>query len=124
MTLEGNVPKICYDDRFVPICGRHYWDNNFGARLFCKMLGRCGGTVSKTKIDLVEDAYHVGKCSSTDTDINTCSGGNNERKLGEDDCEKGKESVVHISCGIEIGNGELFLITYNLLKSPYLDKLS
>ena len=118
VTLEGNVPKICYDGCFVPICGRYFWDTNFGARLFCKMLGRNGGRVSKPEINLVEDAYYVGKCSSTDTHINACTGGRNQRTLGgksgiSASCDKGSEAEVHINC-----DGEVFLIIYNTLKLP------
>ena len=105
MALEGNRPKICYNGRLVPICGRYFWENNFGAGLFCRLLGRSGGTVSKPGIDLAEDAYYVGMCGSMDTHINTCSADTNYRTLGGQtsflgtaSCYKGSEAVVYIKC--------------------------
>ena len=113
MALKGKEPKICYEGRLVPLCGRYFWENNFGARLFCQMLGRSGGTVSNPEIDLTEDAYYVGECSSTDTHINTCHAGANDHTLGGSkflgtaSCNKGSEAVAYINC-----DGKVFLIFY------------
>ena len=105
VALQGKNPKICYNGRLVPICGRYFWENNVGARLFCKMLGRSGGKVSRPGIGLPEDAYYVGECRSTDTHINKCSASTNYRTLGGQtsifgtaSCYKGSWAVVHISC--------------------------
>ena len=116
MAFEGNAPKICYNNRLVPICGRYFWDNSFGARLFCKMLGKSDGIWLFPKIPLDEDAYYVGRCSSTDTHINKCSAASNWRTLGGSQfansasCYKGSEAVVHVKCS---GKYYLLCVSYS-----------
>ena len=117
VALEGKQPKICYDGRLVPICGHFFWRNNFGARLFCQMLGRDGGVIlPRPGISLAEDAYYVGECSSTDTHFNSCSAGMNMRTLGglsslyKDSCSKHSKALVHLSC-----IGKTFFITSHCL---------
>ena len=105
VAIEGKIAKICYNGRLVPICGRFFWDNNNGARLFCKMLGKGGGIVQKRGTKLVEDAYYAGTCSSTDKHITECSAGTNKRTLGgvtsifkSASCNKGSKAAVRIEC--------------------------
>ena len=102
VALEGKQPKICYEGRLVPICGHYFWDNNFGARLFCQMLGRSGGIVSQPRFASDVNFYIVGKCSSTDTHITSCSAGANTRTLGgkaaTSNCNKGAKAGAYISC--------------------------
>ena len=35
------------DGKWTPICGHWFWDNNYGARLFCKQLGYNNGRYTK-----------------------------------------------------------------------------
>ena len=110
--IEGDIAKICYNDRLVPICGHYFWENNNGARLFCKMLGKGGGRVNKNQdIELTEDAYYAGMCSSTDQHITECSSAGNHHSLGgaemfgSSSCNKGSKAAIYIECG-----GKKFLL--------------
>ena len=103
--IEGNIAKICYNGRLVPICGHYFWENNNGARLFCKMLGKGGGNVNKNQdIELTEDAYYAGTCSSADKNITKCSAGGNHHTLGGTEflggssCNKGSKAAISIGC--------------------------
>ena len=105
VAIEGKIAKICYNGRLVPICGRYFWENNNGARLFCQMLGKKGGHVNKNQgIELTEDAYYAGKCSSTDNHITECSAGGNKHTLGgfmvfgTASCNKGQKAAISIKC--------------------------
>ena len=105
VAIEGRIAKICYNGRLVPICGRFFWDNNNGARLFCKMLGKKGGIVQKYEFKLTEDAYYAGTCSSTDKHITVCSAGKNKHTLGgksnilgTGSCNKGSRAAIYIEC--------------------------
>ena len=104
VAIEGKIAKICYNGRLVPICGRFFWDNNNGARLFCKMLGKKGGIVQKYEFKLTEDAYYAGTCSSTDKHITECSAGKNKHTLGgktrwgTGSCNKGSKAAIYIEC--------------------------
>ena len=82
VALIDNRPKICYENRMVPICGRSFWANNNGARIFCNMLGKADGIVEKAYRILVQDAYVVGKCSEYDTKLTGCTDQCNKNTLG------------------------------------------
>ena len=108
VALEGRTPKICYQDRFVPICGHYFWDNDYGAQIFCRMLGRDGGVTTRKESKLTEDAYNVGKCSEADAQngrsITECTGDKNTNTLAYEfssgsSCAEGEKSGVYIDCG-------------------------
>ena len=95
---------ICHEHQLVPICGHSFWENQNGARIFCKMLGKSGGKVENKKEILQEDAYIVGKCGNQDTDLTGCNGGCNEHTVGGScsrwivSCNKGSTGLPRISC--------------------------
>ena len=43
--LIDGFPEILVDNGWHPICGHWFWNNNFGARLFCQELGFNDGKV-------------------------------------------------------------------------------
>ena len=108
MELIGTQPKICYVGRMVPICGRSFWADNNGARLFCKMLGKADGIVEKFGGEtLTEDAYIVGRCSAKDTKLTRCTAKCNQRTLGGNcshhwgeafTCSKGSKGGANVTC--------------------------
>ena len=102
--LRGTQAMICYETRMVPICGRSFWTNNNGVQLFCKMLGKSGGKVDKSKSVLQEDAFVVGKCSKEDSHLSNCTSLCNKRTLGGDcegwdaSCYKRSNSGMKVHC--------------------------
>ena len=97
----------------VPICGRSFSQNNYGARLFCQMLGKADGAVEMSEEVLSEDAYIVGRCTQNDKSLTSCTGACNKRKVGGNcqtwaaNCRKGSKSVPWITC-----YGKIFFLTH------------
>ena len=84
------------DGHWSPICGHWFWDNNYGATLFCQMLDSTytSGIVKKRKdIPSSSDGLRIGKCTSNDNSLLTCTGGCNDLELG------GRCSNNHVACG-------------------------
>ena len=106
MDLIGTKPRICFENRMVPICGRSFWGNNNGARLFCQMLGKVDGVAEKVQETLTEDAYVVGKCSASDTQLTACTAECNKNQLGgkcqgawgSGTCSKGSKAGPKVTC--------------------------
>ena len=89
---NDNTPYIYFSDKWRPICGHYFWDNNRGATLFCKKLGFTTGEVfgkdDGKQYGNVE-AFWIGKCKDSDNyfpsakdDDHNCNGGCNDFKLG------------------------------------------
>ena len=85
----------------MPLCGRYFWENDYGPQIFCKMLGREGGVVTGKFVKLTEDAYHVGRCKLSDLTrtITECTGGTNSKNFGRVGCDIGSEGGMYIDCG-------------------------
>lgn len=103
---------ICYENRMVPICGVGFKNSDFGARIFCKMLGKSGGKAGKSQSTLNEDAYMVGRCSEADTDLTKCTETCNKRTIGGscfgNSCNAfSTKSAVDLHCF-----GKMFLILH------------
>ena len=108
---DDKIPKIYWNGTWAPICGHYFWDNNYGATLFCQKMGYQNGTVfGKTNFQrhagerYSEDAFRVGKCFAHN-DLTRCRGGCNDYKLGgkcyeNDDamCAKGQPVKTTIQC--------------------------
>ena len=84
--VDGGKPEVFYNNRWRPICGHFFWDNNNGADLFCQQLnqGYLSGTINKGNVAeyfLGSDALQIGKCRSGDRWLN-CNGGCNSLQVG------------------------------------------
>ena len=69
-----SFPYIYWEHAFHPICGHYFWDNNYGATLFCKKLGYESGKIAPGSYAPTVDAIRIGSCSSSDTHLLNCSG--------------------------------------------------
>ena len=97
-----NIPYLFYGGKWSPICGHHFWDNDYGAKAFCNKLGYNYGIVSRGGHGHYDqDAIEVGKCKAGE-DINSCTAANNfYTNTGW--CKKGTENngkgvKIMISC--------------------------
>ena len=113
--LEADgTPLTFWDYHWIPICGHYFWDNQDGAKLFCKKMGYHSGTVSKVsgqKYDV--ESFRIGKCYEGDT-WESCSGGCNDYEAGGEcsnngyfggaHCDKDQEVKIAIEC---IGGGSI-----------------
>ena len=104
---KDNEPEILWDGTWVPICGYNFWDNKYGAKLFCKKLGFKNGIVKSTRSKLTRNALRLGRCSRFDTNLENCSGGCNDFIIGSNFvdwgrckgvCRKKKRGKVTIEC--------------------------
>jgi len=58
------TPKYYWTNKYVPICGHWFWDNNNGAKSICQKLGYSNGALSRTNQAYTEDAIMLGRCKS------------------------------------------------------------
>ena len=84
--VDGGKPEVFYNNRWRPICGHYFWDNNNGADLFCQQLnqGYLSGTINKGTVAeyyLDSDALQIGRCRNGDRWLN-CYGGCNSLQVG------------------------------------------
>ena len=90
------TPFLFMDDKWFPICGHYFWDNDHGATSFCNILGYPKGTVHKTKHRYSEDSIRVGKCEEGEY-LMACTDGSNSYETGGD-CSAGNEAGIIITC--------------------------
>ena len=90
---EKRIPEVIYNGKWSPICGHGFWNNPFGATLFCKELGYSMGESTNKDMLLESDAINIGECNSTDSWLD-CSG----KQVPSSNCEKGKLATVEVIC--------------------------
>ena len=104
---EEKYPEIRFNDKWSPICGHYFWDNNYGATLFCQKLNSTYhyGSVKNPGIPLASDGIRVGKCTSQDNSLSSCTGGCNDLQVGGEcsnnanaKCGVGQGATVEIEC--------------------------
>ena len=96
-------PEIKIDGIWVPICGHYFWENQNGAKLFCRKLGFANGEHKgrETGSLLSKPGYHVGYCKGSDTDLLSCTGTCATGEVGGTDCgncNAGQHAGVEIKC--------------------------
>ena len=85
MLADDGTPYIYWNDVWSPICGHGFWNNDYGATLFCQKLGYDSGTKTPVK----------GKFTSMDAlDLDVC--GQNDHWLG---CAGGYSLSARCSAG-------------------------
>jgi hypothetical protein len=109
--MDGKYPEVYLSGRWSPICGPWFWDNNYGATLFCQKLNSkySSGTVIKlTDKELKKDAVRVGRCNSNDQWLQ-CTGGCNDLGKGNGcaGCGAGETGSIEIKCH----DGKIFNLT-------------
>ena len=105
--LEDNgTPFVFWDNHWMPICGHYFWDNQDGAKHFCRKMGYSSGSFSGRgsgeKYDM--DSFRIGKCKSADK-WESCSGGCNDYQgggvcsnNGGAKCDKDQKVKITIEC--------------------------
>jgi len=93
-------PEVRYNERWYPICGHYFWDNNHGATTFCKALGFNSGTRGKTRVAFNQNAMPVGKCGAGQKLDKCKNGGHAWGNLNYRNgwCKKGKKIGVSVKC--------------------------
>ena len=100
--LTEGFPEILVENGWHPICGHYFWNNNFGARLFCQELGFNDGKIVEKKILLDKETYWVGECKESDKNLKECSGRCTLNTVGGtcrgSKCLKGEKTGIRIEC--------------------------
>ena len=79
---DDGTPFIFWDGQWSPICGHYFWDNMYGANLFCKGLGYQYGELNVSQKLYDVDSFRIGGCGVKDT-WPECKSGCNDYQLGE-----------------------------------------
>ena len=112
---DGKYAEIMVNEKWTPICGPCFWDNNFGASLFCRKLdskymsGYIGNTMAQSigvfdlsgnrnAIPLTSEGYKIGTCLIGDTNLLSCSGESGAGCYTSTGCGTGSEATVEIKC--------------------------
>ena len=97
-------PYIYWNDKWSPICGHFFWDNEIGVNKFCRKLGHQAGAIfDKQGYHYTVDAIRLGTCKEDDNWDTGCSGGHNDYKLGgkiglTGACLKTSSNAFRIKC--------------------------
>ena len=101
---NNELAEIYQNEKWMPICGHWFWDNNKGASLFCQQLGYKIGIVKQESIarqvPLPDDGFRIGECKTNDI-WGQCTGGCNDQTIGGthcSDCRSGAMAGLKIEC--------------------------
>ena len=101
---NDEVAEIYQNEKWIPICGNWFWNNNNGATLFCQQLGYKFGIVKQESITrqvpLPDDGFRIGECKADDI-WSQCTGGCNDYNIGGNrcgDCRSGTMAGLKIEC--------------------------
>ena len=101
---DDGTPLVFWNDKWSPICGHWFWNNQYGAELFCQKMGYTSGTlVNGIEVrggPYSRDAIRVGQCNNGDT-LERCTGGCNEYEVGNGGCANcvaGEDVKIKIAC--------------------------
>ena len=109
---------IFWRKQWNPICGHYFWDNQYGAKMFCQQLGCYVGGVVRPAFPIKGnsistypmqqnysvDSFRLGMCLPEDRWGN-CKGNCNDNVVGGScfrnmnaNCSAGEPVGIHISC--------------------------
>ena len=99
---NDKFPEVFLNGIWSPICGHWFWDNYYGAGLFCQKLTSnihsTGKVIRRTDKPLESDGIRIGKCLVTDQ-WGSCTGGYNDHEIGQDPgCAAGQPASIEIMC--------------------------
>ena len=107
---DDSQPYIYWNNKWSPICGHYFWDNNIGADKFCRKIGHQTGVIfDKQGYHYPADALRVGKCREEDVWDEGCTDGQNGYEIGgkiglTGACCKNSNNAFKIRChGRKIG---------------------
>ena len=103
--VDGKYPEVWLNGTWSPICGHYFWDNDYGATMFCKQLNATfdsGIVIRRPDKPLESDAIRVGKCQNDtiDTQWLQCTGACNDLGKGNGCamCGAGELASIEIEC--------------------------
>ena len=100
--FANSIPKVFWKGEFVEICGDGFWNNHYGAAIFCKKLGYETGVIRKSSGQDTSTVHSlfIGACAASDTDLSACTGGHNTYSVAEhSQCTKRNTYEIECSGG-------------------------
>ena len=99
---NDKFPEVFVNGVWLPICGHWFWDNYYGAGLFCQKLTSnvhsTGKVIRRTDKPLESDGIRIGTCLIDDK-WGSCTGGYNDHETGQDPgCAAGQPASIEIMC--------------------------
>ena len=105
---EEKYPEIWFNDKWSPICGHYFWENDYGATLFCQKLNSnytFGKSKKRLDRSLASNGITVGECTSQDKSLLSCTGRCNDLQEGGlscgqsgGKCDVGERALVEVEC--------------------------
>ena len=108
------IPEIWFKGKWSPICGHNFWENNYGASLFCQKLNTSytSGKVIRRffKNFCQSDGIRVGGCTRLDNSLSSCTypgtvgcndlkvGGHGSNNSKISNCGRGPAYTHEIEC--------------------------
>ena len=95
------IPYLFWAGKWSPICGHWFWDNQEGAKAFCRKLGYSNGALKIPKTGKQNekyeiDAIEVGRCN-VDEAIDSCTAKNNHY-MNTENCKATSHVKIIITC--------------------------
>ena len=103
---QSDTAEILHDGQWHPICGHIFWDNDFGADLFCKILGYQFGIIrpesnsESRQVPLPKDGIRIGECNEEDTNLKHCTERDNDLSFPSN-CKQEEMAGIKIDCFME-----------------------
>ena len=72
---KDGTPMLFWKEKWSPICGHYFWDNQHGANTFCKKLGYLSGKqerANRANKKYGEESIQIGRCNK-DVDLTECT---------------------------------------------------
>ena len=98
---KDGTPMFFWKGHWSPICGHQFWNNQHGAKSFCNKLGYNNGKQLRTHKGYDEDAIRIGDCKDGES-LEECTGGCNDKGVGDGNCSAGKNVGITITCDGQI----------------------
>ena len=113
---EGKFPEVFWNGNWAPICGHWFWNNNYGATLFCQKLDSSftsGIVIRREDKPLESDGLRIGECREQDHWL-SCTGGANELDNPScgGGCSGGSGCSSRCTSGCNSGNNNNVQINY------------
>jgi len=109
VSTENGQPELYQKGVWSPICGHYFWDNQYGADLFCQALQGDSTSYRKHRGKITTQRYtqtlasrgvNIGTCNQNDQSITECTGKKEEK---QDACAAGQKLGIKISCSAAVG---------------------
>merc|ERR1711881_521945 len=106
---KDGTPMLFWKEKWSPICGHYFWDNQHGANTFCKKLGSPSGKQERASAKYGEESIQIGRCNK-DVDLTECTKKKSYCHAGDKvairiTCEGLKSDTVSSSCGATATTG-------------------